>query len=142
MAELLGLVASGAGIAALAGQIGSTIFKLKGAWARIKNAGEEIRYLIEEIEILSVVLFEISDCNNREEVLSLPTDSVERSLDLCRKGVEILSKIVIGLNQQISRRQLVGGLKATLKAGTINQLRERLRTAQFLLMLSYQIYLE
>jgi hypothetical protein len=56
MAELLGLVASGAGIAALAGHIGSTIFKLKGAWARIKNAGEEIRYLIEEIEILSDAL--------------------------------------------------------------------------------------
>jgi hypothetical protein len=142
MSELLGLAASTAGIASLAIQIVSIIMKLKVVWGNIKNSGEEIRYLIEEIETLSLILCELGDGNNREEEIPLPQAPVEKSLALCRKGANLLSEILLDLDKQIARRRLVGGLKATLKATTITQSRDRLRNAQSLLMLSYQIYSE
>ena len=62
MAEL-GVIASGIGIASLALQVGDSILKLKKVWDSIKEAQDEIRYLIDEIEILHLVLSDITARN-------------------------------------------------------------------------------
>jgi hypothetical protein len=142
MAEVLGLVASGTGIVPLAGQIGGIVSGLKKICGKIKNAGEDIRYLIEEVKAISLVLREIGDCNYLEGDSPLPVAPVQRSLELCRRGTEILSGIAVDLDEQISKQRLKGVLMAALKEETINQLRERLRFAQVLLMISCHIYSE
>jgi hypothetical protein len=142
MEAFLGLAASAAGFASLGIQIGGIIIRLKEVWDKIKHSGDEIRYLIEELETLSLILYELGDRNDCVETTPLPNSMVEKSLALCRKGTGLLSEILVDLDQQISKRRLMGGLKATLKASTIAQLRDRLSNARSLLMLSYQIYSE
>jgi len=49
---------------------------------------------------------------------------------------------VKGLDDQIGKGKKIGGFKAMLKKGMIEKLRDRLRSAQFMLMLSNQTYYE
>jgi hypothetical protein len=141
-ARVLGLVASGAGIVSLAVQLGSIVCRLKKVCGKITNAGEDIRYLIEEVKTTSLVLREIGDCNYLEGDSLLPVAATQRCLELCRRSTETLSGIAVDLDERISKQRLKGRLMATLKEETINQLRERLRFAQALLMVSCQIYSE
>jgi hypothetical protein len=46
MAEILGIVAGGIGIASFVVQIGDSLVKLKGFTDFVKNAPEELSYLI------------------------------------------------------------------------------------------------
>jgi hypothetical protein len=142
MTEVLGLVASGAGIMSPAGQIVGIVSGLKKICSKIKNAGEDIRYLIEEVQTISLVLNEIGDYNYLEGDSPLPVAPVQRSLELCRRSTEILSEIAVDLDEQISKQRLKGVFRAALKEEAINKLRERLRFAQVLLMISYHIYSE
>lgn len=54
----LGIVASGLGIASFATQVGDSIGKLKSHWDAIKEAPEDIKWVMEEIETLNVVFHE------------------------------------------------------------------------------------
>jgi hypothetical protein len=138
MAEL-GIVASGMGIASLALQVGDCIVRLKGFWDAVKDAPEEIKHLIEEIETLSIVL---SDFETSEQLeLNLGRESTSRCLQLCKKAIGVLDSVVKELGAEIKRRKRVGSVKAVLKKDVIDKMRERLMTAQSMLMLSNNMYL-
>ena len=128
MAEL-GLAASGIGIVSLALQVGDCVVRLKSFWAAVKEAPEEIKQLIEEIETLSVVLAEFEG--------DQPSNS--RCLVLCRKALTILFEVVKEVETGIGEKKKRGSVKAVLKRDKIDKLRERLARAQALLMLSSQI---
>lgn len=59
MAEL-GIIASGMGIVSFAIQISDSVLRLKIFFGSVKEAIEEIRYLIEEIQTLGLVLSELA----------------------------------------------------------------------------------
>jgi len=143
MAEL-GAIASGMGIASLAIQIGNGVLKLKSIWDEVKEAPEEIKYLIDEIETLSLVLSEIADSDDNEGSDMTPIISdcaAAKCIEMCRKGADILSGVVKELDVEMTKRKRVGGFKTVLKKGTISRLRERLKSAQIMLMISHQTYL-
>ncbi|KAE8452633.1 hypothetical protein EG329_013892 [Mollisiaceae sp. DMI_Dod_QoI] len=119
MAEI-GLIASGMGIASLGIQIGSGIIKLKQLWDDVKDAPEEIQYLLDEIETLSQVLSAVDDNEG------LP-QSAAKSLELCSKGATLLKSILDDLQASVGKRKRLGGLKSVLKKGTVDRLRERLK---------------
>ncbi|KAF8859458.1 hypothetical protein BDZ45DRAFT_801586 [Acephala macrosclerotiorum] len=131
MAEV-GLIASGMGIASLGIQIGSGIIRLKQLWDDVKDAPEEIRYLLEEIDTLNEVLSTIDDSD------LLP--STAKSLELCSRGAKLLQSIVQELEASMAKGKKLGGFKCVLKRGTIDRLRERLKSAVMMLTLSYQTY--
>jgi hypothetical protein len=141
MAEALGVAAGAAGFVSLAIQLGDIVIRLRDIWGKIKNSGEEIGYLIEEIDILSLLLREVDD-SARCEDMTRHQAHVKKSLSLCRSGMDTLSEVLLDLNQQICKQRLAGGLKASLKTTTITRLKERLTKSQSLLMLSYQFYSE
>jgi hypothetical protein len=60
------LSGSGLGVASLALQIGDCVIRLKGFWDAVKEAPEEIKNLIEEIETLSLVLSGFEDGEHPE----------------------------------------------------------------------------
>ncbi len=132
MAEL-GLIASGMGIASLGIQIGSGIIKLKQLWDDVKDAPEEIQYLLDEIETLSQVLSAVDDDDN------LPLSAAKR-LELCSKGANLLKSLLEELQASVGKRKRLGGLKNVLKKGTVERLRERLKSAVMMLNLSCQTY--
>jgi hypothetical protein len=139
MAEL-GVAASALGVASLIIQVVDSISRLKSFCEAVKEVPEEIRHLIEEIEILGLVLTDINRLNLSDKEDN--TRSLHRCISLCRKGADILNTTVRELDAQIGRRRRVGALKAVLKKPLIDRLRDRLRSAQFMLMLSHQAYSE
>ncbi|CZR66958.1 uncharacterized protein PAC_16857 [Phialocephala subalpina] len=121
MAEV-GLIASGMGIASLGIQIGSGIIKLKQLWDDVKDAPEEIQYLLEEIDMCSQVLSAVDDDD-------LPP-SATKSLELCLRVARLLKATVEELEASLAKRKRLGGFKCVLKRGAIDKLRERLKSIQ------------
>lgn len=141
MAEL-GVAASAISIASIAIQVGDSILKLKTFWDHVKEAPEEIKYLIDEIETLNLVLSGFSSDETPNGPLSIEPAFSSRCLELCRKGAGILETVVKEIDVEIGKRKRVGSFKAVLKKGTIERLKERMRSAQLMLMLSNQAYSE
>lgn len=142
MAEL-GVIASAMGIASLVIQVGDSLLKLKAIWDGVKEAPGEIGYLVQEAETLKCVLSEIHRVQSEEQnLMSITSESTQKCLTSCREAVGILEAVVRDLEDEVSRRRLLGGLRVVLKTGTINKLSERLRHAQSVLMLSRQVYSE
>ncbi|TVY13607.1 hypothetical protein LARI1_G008209 [Lachnellula arida] len=141
MAEL-GVAASAISVASIAIQVGDSIIKLKDFWNHVKEAPEEIKLLIEEIETLGSVLSGVESSKARDDPPHLEPAFASRCLELCRKGAGILEAVVKEADEEIRKRKRVGGVKAVLKKGTIERLKERLRSAQLMLMLSNQAYSE
>ncbi|KAF7901113.1 hypothetical protein EAF00_003334 [Botryotinia globosa] len=137
MAEI-GIIASGMGIASLGLQLMDGVRKLKEFWDEVKEAPEDIQYALEELEALSLVLSDIHTSNSN--LPSIPSATVTRCLELCRRGTDILNTTVKDLNGAISKRRKIGSAKVVLKKDTLDKFRNRLRDAQYMLMLSRQTY--
>jgi hypothetical protein len=142
MAEILGVVASGISIASIAIQIGESALKLKEFWDTVKEAPEEIKYLIDEIETLSLILSDIGNSEQQGDLHPIGKESAKKSLEFCQKGAAILEGVVKELDEKIANGKRIGGFKAALKKNVTEKLRDRLRSAQFMLMLSNQTYYE
>lgn len=140
MAEL-GLVASGPGVASFAIQVGDSIMKLKNLWDAVKEAPADIKCLMEEIEALSLVLREIGPIHDSDE-RSINYPSGTRCMELCRRSADILESVAKDLDSETRRKKRMGGIKAVLKNESINKFRDRLRSAQMMLLLSNQTYYE
>ncbi|TVY41704.1 hypothetical protein LOCC1_G005526 [Lachnellula occidentalis] len=139
MAEL-GVAASAISIVSIAIQVGDSIIKLKDFWNHVKEAPEEIKWLMEEIETLGLVLSGVESSKAHDDPPHLEPAFASRCLELCRTGAGILEAVVKEAGEEIRKRRRVGGMKAVLKKGTIERLKERLRSAQLMLMLSNQAY--
>ncbi|TVY26033.1 hypothetical protein LHYA1_G005479 [Lachnellula hyalina] len=126
MAEL-GVAASAISIASIAIQVGDSIIKLKDFWNHVKEAPEEIKWLIEEIETLGFVLSGVESSKTHSDPPHLEPAFANRCLESCRKGASILEAVVKEADEEIRKRRKVGGVKAVLKKGTIERLKERLR---------------
>ena len=96
MAELVGIVASGISIAGLVVQIALSVTKLKLYWDDLEEAPEDIRSLVEEIESLYLLLYDIEEDQRRNPISNkiLDTTSTSRCLELCKRGADCLKKLV------------------------------------------------
>ena len=137
MAEL-GAVANGIALATIVFQVGDGLLRFKRFWDDVKSAPEDISYLLEEIETQYLV---ISDISNRPNGMGMASISATNCFHLYQRTASTLEKVVNELEETIRERKILGGIKTTLKKGTVNGLRERLRNVQSLLMLSNQVYL-
>ena len=146
MAEVLGIVASGITVGQLAGQVSSSIIKLKGYWDEVRNAPSEIRQLLLEIDSLNLILHHIQDDQTREVASGVPSGSIylEQSLKLCREGVVELNGLVVELARKIEDktgwRRKTGAAKVVLKSEEVKRLKRRMKNAIRLLSLSYQCH--
>ncbi|TGO64904.1 hypothetical protein BCON_0005g01040 [Botryotinia convoluta] len=137
MAEI-GIIASGMGVASLGLQLMDGVRKLKQFWDEVKEAPEDIQYTLEELETLSLVLSDIHTSNLN--LPWIPSATVTRCLELCRRGTDILNTTVKDMNGAISKRRKIGSAKVVLKKDTLEKFRNRLTDAQYVLMLSRQTY--
>ena len=71
----------------------------------------------------------------------MATHCTSRCFQFCKRAVGILDSLVKEVESEITKKKKVGSVKAVLKKGEIEKLRERLATAQSMLMLSNNIYL-
>ncbi|MCJ1455558.1 hypothetical protein MMC28_005913 [Mycoblastus sanguinarius] len=109
MAEAIGVAASGIAIGTLAAQITSSIFKLKSYWDQIQNAPEDVRDLIEEVELLQHLLVDIEEDQQRNPISSLILDSTSMSkcLQQCKQGVDRLRELTDSLGTDLEASKIL-----------------------------------
>ncbi|ATZ57632.1 hypothetical protein BCIN_15g01880 [Botrytis cinerea B05.10] len=138
MAEAFGVAASAVGIISLALQLGDGILKLKSFWGAVKDAPEEILYILDELDITHVLLTEIEDSLGSQTI----SPAAARSLRLCQKGVDILNNAVRELEGEMGRRKKWGGVKMVMKKELLEKMEKRLERANSLMMMAHQSYIE
>ncbi|KAL9114818.1 MAG: hypothetical protein Q9187_007399, partial [Circinaria calcarea] len=146
MAEVVGVVASGISIATLAAQIANSVTKLKSYWDELKEAPEDIRLLIEEIEDLNLLLYDVEDDQRRNAMSSklLDNTSASRCLEHCKRGADSLKELTddlaTDLNGPDKLRRKWASAKVVLKKDKIEKYKARLERAIRLLSLSHHSY--
>lgn len=127
MAEVLGIVASGISVAQLAGQVTSSIIKLREYWKQIQNAPADINRLLREIESLNLILCHIQDDRARWECVGSNV-GMQKSLELCKEDTYELCGLVNQLREKVEGKKgwkkKVGAVKVVLKKEEIKRLRE------------------
>ena len=123
-------------------QLAESIIKLKNFWNLVKEAPDDIAFIIEELELFRDVASDIeTDLNSHNTVaLAVDTRTDKKCLDFCKKGADVLDNICKELAKELEKGKVRGGFKTALRKETIDRLRERLRNAQSLLLLSQQIF--
>ncbi|KAK5452822.1 hypothetical protein LTS15_006970 [Exophiala xenobiotica] len=145
MAEILGVVAGGAGLASLAVQLVECFHKLHDLHANIRDAPTEIRDILDEVDILGDVLtgyLGVSEGATR--TCLVPTVVQKQALDHCSKVLEILRNIADELEttMQTSRtRQWINWAKvgAAFKRKQLARLQTALERAKSTLTLAILI---
>jgi hypothetical protein len=143
MAEVLGVIASGVAISQLASQVTSSIIKLNKCWDKIKEAPDDIRQLILEIDSLNLILRHIGDDLSISEP---PRGSIciDQSMKLCKEGADELRNLVSELAKKINGksgwRKKVGEVKVVLRKEDLKRLKRRMKIAVRLLSLGYQCH--
>ena len=142
MAETIGVLASGIAVAQLAGEVGSAIVRLKGLWDEIADAPEKIRELIQDLQILDPLLWEIQiqfNMNN-PPIQDWDDSSARLSMVYCQQALQALSDHVNDLNDEIAtskgiRRKMVAA-KLVLRKDVLRKLETKLQSAIRLLQMA------
>jgi len=132
---LLGVVTSGMGITSLGIQIGENLMKIKDFWDDFKDVPGEIDYMLEEIQILTLLFSDV------ETTMRAKPDTFSRCLELCNRGLLTLQTLVGELDLKVKKSRRIGGVRAVLQQNKVQKLKARLQSAQFMLMFSHQTYL-
>jgi len=136
----LGVISGGRGILSLAIQISDSMMRLRGFLDRIKDAPDEIKYTMKRIETLNLVLSSHDpDDDDHDSCEAASTARRACRLFLVEAAGQVKT-IVTDLEVLIGERRKMGSLKTVLKQDVIERLKQRLKDAQDLLLLSNQYY--
>ncbi|KAF7534522.1 hypothetical protein G7054_g6188 [Neopestalotiopsis clavispora] len=146
MAEILGAVASGLSIAKAAGEILSTGLKLKLLLQEIRDAPENLQFLLGQVEVLAAALCDLNLDEVPEAGISATLcGSLRAATFQCRNSAEHLSCTISELSGQLEthrgfRRKVVAA-KLVFKKGSLAKLEHRLYTTVQCLTSIQQLYI-
>jgi hypothetical protein len=129
-------IASVMGIASFGITILDGIRKAKDFWDAMKEAPDDIRYMLKELDTLKLVLEDIH--TKHTDQLPISSAAELQCLELCREGVEVLKKLIQNLNSIVEKRRRFSNAKVVLKKETIKKLQDQLGSAQRILLLCRQ----
>ncbi|KAI1209621.1 uncharacterized protein F4807DRAFT_460370 [Annulohypoxylon truncatum] len=147
MAEALGVAASGIAIAQISAQVGGAVFKLKQLWNEVKDVPDDIADLIEQLDCLSPVVWEVENNFNQGSLPSIFWDQLasNSATTYCRKALQNLTTMADELNLQIDNarkgHRKITAFKVLLKKDSLKRLERRLENAIRMLTLAQQSYL-
>jgi hypothetical protein len=141
MAEILGIISSGAAIGQATAAIPNSLIKLNELWNEFRDVPEDLVFLVRQIEILHLLFEENENQANRARHISLP-GSVERAFKLVNNGAQELEALVEelrgGLKQRRGWKAKVATAKVVLKSQQIKRCKSRLKATVTLLNLAKQ----
>ncbi len=144
MAEIVGVVASGISIGTLTAQITTSLIKLKSYWDQVRDAPEDIRDLIEGLEILAYTLAAAEDDQRLNPISSSIVGPTSMCLNRCKKAAERLKDLADKIRADIEAgnrfRRKWGSTKVVLKKDQIDKYRAELGSTIALMSLSQQLY--
>ncbi|KAF7920561.1 uncharacterized protein EAE97_011454 [Botrytis byssoidea] len=134
VAEVLGTIASGISIAQLAGNLASSIIKLKNYWDQIQDAPDDIAILVHEIESHHTILRSILKEQAQLTVSCQPTGGFfDQSIKLCQNASLKLDGLVNALTTDINSnrkwKRTMGSANVLLKAEQLKKLKKRMKNA-------------
>ena len=138
MAEIIGIVASGVGLAAFAGQTLDGALKVQRLWNAVKNAPQDVADLVDEVVSTASLLSDIE-----ARVIQMPSIArlqtpLEKCFAQCKKIAESLESIALSLETSLRRKQAMGQIRVALKRETIASHKLRLESAKTTLLLAIQ----
>jgi hypothetical protein len=139
MAEL-GVISGSLGIVSLAFQVSESVMKLKIFLDSVKDAPDDIKYTIRQIEALDLVLSSVDVHEDDDDSSEATAVAMRTSKIFLVQAARALETSVKDLDLAIGKRKKMGSFKAVLKQSVIDKLKQRLRDAQDLLVLSNQYY--
>ncbi|KAF4764216.1 hypothetical protein HAV15_001416 [Penicillium sp. str.  len=146
MAEAIGIASGAITFATVVVQVGQSILTLKNCWDEMRDAPEDIRKLVREIELLSLILADIEDDLSQDSIYSALQDNKHalKSFNLCKDAADDLDGICMDLSRDVhpsSRmRRSYKALRIVMQNGKIEKYRSRLQNVIQLLTLSQQCY--
>lgn len=146
MAEAIGIASGAITFATVVVQVGQSILTLKNCWDEMRDAPEDIRKLVREIELLGLILADIEDDLSQDSIYSALEDNKHalKSFNLCKDAADDLDAICIDLSRDVhpsSRiRRSYKALRIVMQNGKIEKYRSRLQNVIQLLTLSQQCY--
>ena len=137
MAEIFGAVASGAGLASLAIQLGESALKLKSLYDRFKDAPNSLSTISHDLETLALLLQELEIHRQHDRYGGV---ILGRCITRCREGVKEVSVLIEKMERRIKSRVTIGRMYAALKDKDMARLLLDLEDAKSSLMLALQQY--
>ncbi|KAF2718487.1 hypothetical protein K431DRAFT_274766 [Polychaeton citri CBS 116435] len=139
MAEIAGVVASGAGLISLSLQLVESVAKLRCLIQGLRNAPESLEEAVDEIEILAQILRQIEE--DRVAHSSQPSPLINSCVLLCQRSTEKLVSRTQKLDQAMKRSRLGGRFVFILQEGELDKLCCALERAKSTLVIAHQMYL-
>jgi len=141
MAEILGAVAAGIGIASFVIQIGDSVAKLKGFIGLMKEAPTELRSLIERVENLNKLLDFIAAQTRQMQIPDVQSTIVDNIFQDYYKTALRLATIARDLEKEVAAHITKGRVKFAMKKQALDSLKTRLEEEKTTVLLSYQFCL-
>lgn len=139
MAEVLGAIASGISVASFAVQLTESVKKLKDFVSTIKNAPEDVKYTIYQLETLNALLNKMDKEIQPSPSMILENANLRECLALCQQGTNTLVSVATGLESDMKRRRR-NRLKYWSKSDDLEKYNTRIESAKGLLLMSYMMY--
>lgn len=139
MADIFGAVASAIGVLGVAAQCADGIKKLRDFHRDVKGAPEEISYIADELELLtiSIASIETQICRSSQNMTGVePTGA----LILCQRCVTTTASIVNDLDKEITKRKTKGALKAAWNKKALEGYMTRIERAKSSLTIACNTY--
>lgn len=140
MAEILGVVSGGVGIASLAIQLGDSALKLRRFRESYRHAPETLQDTAYEIDTFLLLLQAVG--RERERTSGGESDFMHRCVKVCEKSVKRISLTVAKLESVMQRSRRWGKLRTAAEQKELKQLCAELDRATTSLVLAYQVYSE
>ncbi|KAK6407551.1 hypothetical protein LTR95_018531 [Oleoguttula sp. CCFEE 5521] len=137
MAELLGVVAGGAGLASLAVQLVDSAEKLRSFCRASKNASQSVDELVFDIETLSLSLRHLEKHQARDSMDIAP---LERCVVACRTKVGQISNLVARMGLTMRKFDKMGKLYVAFKEPEVKKLVDDIERAKSSIQFAYMMY--
>lgn len=142
MAEVIGIVSGAITLATVVVQIGQAIITLKGCYDDLQDAPDDLRNLVEEIELLGFILADIEKDLAQNPNLALEKSQIAlQSLKFCEKAANDLEAVCVDIFRETkASTRLRRSFKTVIQKGKIEKYMNHLQRVIQLLSLSQQRY--
>lgn len=145
MAEVVGIVSGAITFATVLVQIRNTITTLKESYDNLRDAPDDLRKLVQEIEVFGFILADIGDDLSRSpNPASGKNKHALKSFNLCKDAAKELDIVCTDIVREIKSRNRLSRsfetVRIVLQKGKIEKHKIHLQHTIQLLMLSQQCY--
>ena len=138
MAELLGVVAGGAGLASLAFQLGESSIKIKRLYNLYQDAPKLLKDILEDLETFALVLHNLE--KDRLQHDGADGVVVDRCVRTCDRAVAQIDAAVSKFELAMQKSNIKGRVRTALGQTSIGQLCDELERAKSSLIFAHQVY--